>query len=797
MVAAPELDLSQCDREPVHTPGAVLPHGALLVLDPVDLVVTAVSDNALALLGVAPTAALGRPLGELDVFRDPAALAASLRRSDLEAHNPLALELRVGGARFSALAHRHAGRLILECEPALPASDLAETHLYSRVRASLARLRATRSLEELSAEAAREMGELTGFDRVLVYAFRPDWSGEVVAEHPKAGEPLYLGLRFPASDIPSQARALYASCRLRMLPTASYAAAALLAAPGQGPIDLTHAALRSISKVHKEYMRNMGVTASLGISLIVEGQLWGLITCNHESGERFLPYSVRVAAGLLGELVSSLIGPKAQLRASEERVAYLDTQARLLQLVAQDRDVVRGLTEHAPSLLDVAASHGAAIAYGGELYGVGARPSASQLRELVSWVEGEESPLVALDSLPTRFPPARAWRDTACGLLAARIAFGPSDVIPEAAWLLWFRPEVAQTVSWGGDPNKPVEAPTGSGGRLRPRTSFELWREEVHLRSAPFKAAEIEAARSLAAALVDVALEIEASRKLKRNAALLEEAHGALLKQIETNRAAELELRRAHKLEAVGRLAAGVAHEINTPLQFVSDNLAFLQTSVETLVGLVAVQLALEPDNQAAEEADFAYLRDELPKAIAQSQEGLGRVSVIVRAMKAFAHPDSAEKTLEDINQAIATTVDIARSEVKEVARVVLDLAPLPRIPCYVGDLSQVFLNLIVNAAQAIKKTLGPTRRSGVITIASWHAPPDVFVTVADDGEGIPEAIRESVFVPFFTTKEVGQGTGQGLAIAHSIVVDKHGGSLTFESEVGRGTTFCLRLPTA
>jgi light-regulated signal transduction histidine kinase (bacteriophytochrome) len=677
----------------------------------------------------------------------------------------------------------------------LAASDLAETHLYSRMRASLARLRETSSLDELCEQTAREMGDLTGFDRVLIYAFRPDWSGEVVAEHHEGGAPLYRGLRFPASDIPSQARALYASCRMRMLPTASYTPAALLAAPGQGPIDLTHAALRSVSPVHREYMRNMGVTASLGVSLIVEGRLWGLITCNHESGERFLPYAVRVASALVGELVSSLIGPKAQLRGAHERVAYLDTQARLLQHVAQERDVVRGLTQHRPSLLDVTGSSGAAIAYGGELHGIGKLPPASELQALLSWVEAEGSPLLSLDSLPARYPPARAWRETGCGLIAAKIDFGPSDVVTDAAWLLWFRPEVAQTVSWGGDPNKPVGAAASSGGRLHPRTSFELWREEVHLRSAPFEAAEVEAARSLAAALVDAALEIEASRKIKRNAALLEEAHAALLEQIKTNQAVELELRRAQKLEAVGRLAAGVAHEINTPLQFVSDNLAFLQTSVETLVGLVAGQLAREPDNQAAEEADFPYLREELPKAIAQSKEGLDRVSVIVRAMKAFAHPDSVDKAPGDINQAIATTVDIARGEVKEVARVALELGPLPPIPCYVGGLSQVFLNLIVNAAHAIQKTLGPERASGLITITSWHAPPDVFVTIADDGEGIPEALRESVFLPFFTTKEVGRGTGQGLALAHSIVVDKHGGSLTFESEVGRGTTFRVRLP--
>jgi PAS domain S-box-containing protein len=270
----------------------------------------------------------------------------------------------------------------------------------------------------------------------------------------------------------------------------------------------------------------------------------------------------------------------------------------------------------------------------------------------------------------------------------------------------------------------------------------------------------------------------------------------------------EIELRHAQKLEAVGRLAAGMAHEINTPVQFVSDGLHFLQGAFQDLLALVARthniverSSAVPPEcvkliGEAEAQADLSYLREQVPRALDRTLDGVARVAGIVRAMRDFSHPDRGEKRAADLNRALENTLAVAKCEYRDVADVVMDFGPLPPVPCYLGELNQVFLNLIVNAAHAIADEPREGRR-GVIAVRSRDLGGAVEVTVSDTGCGIPEEIRERVFEPFFTTKAPGRGTGQGLAIAHAIVADKHGGSLAFESEVGVGTTFVVRLPCA
>ncbi len=270
----------------------------------------------------------------------------------------------------------------------------------------------------------------------------------------------------------------------------------------------------------------------------------------------------------------------------------------------------------------------------------------------------------------------------------------------------------------------------------------------------------------------------------------------------------ELELQHARKLEAVGQLAAGIAHEINTPVQFVGDNLQFLSDSFADLLALLPVYgRALKANRLASTSADHEelqaletkvdvdFLVDNVPKALASCSEGIERVSKIVRAMKNFAHPDQPEKVPADINQALQTTLTIARNEYKYVAEIATDFGELPAVPCHIGDLNQVFLNLIVNAAHAIADKTGDSSERGLITVSTRQAGDAVTISIADTGVGIPETIHNRIFEPFFTTKAPGRGSGQGLAISRTIVVDRHGGSLTFVSELGRGTTFTIELP--
>lgn len=288
----------------------------------------------------------------------------------------------------------------------------------------------------------------------------------------------------------------------------------------------------------------------------------------------------------------------------------------------------------------------------------------------------------------------------------------------------------------------------------------------------------------------------------------IEAAHAELATAVEARRAVEDELIQANKLEAVGRLAAGVAHEINTPVQFVGHSILFVRDAMRDLLGAVAAleaanrsildgapsQEAAKAAAEALEAADLEYVKEHAPAAVEEAREGLDRVVKIVRSMKEFAHPDASLVTV-DLNRAVESTLTIATNEFKYVADLDLALGELPPVTCHVGDLNQAVLNIVVNAAHAIGEVTDGTHAKGRISVTTRRDGDDVVISIRDTGAGISEPVRSRIFDPFFTTKPVGRGTGQGLSLARKIVVDKHRGQLTFETEVGRGTTFFIRIP--
>jgi len=264
-------------------------------------------------------------------------------------------------------------------------------------------------------------------------------------------------------------------------------------------------------------------------------------------------------------------------------------------------------------------------------------------------------------------------------------------------------------------------------------------------------------------------------------------------------------------MESIGQMAAGIAHEINTPLQYIGDNARFLRDSFVDILSLFKEYIKLVEFNntgmfsleqldaieKSRKEKEFDYLADEIPEAINQSLEGIDRVNKIVQALKEFSHPGSDEKRPSDINRAINTTLNVSRNEWKYLAEMVTSLdMTLPLVPCYLNDFNQVMLNLIINAVHSIKEKAEINKGiSGTISITTKLRGKWVEISVSDTGRGIPESIQQNIFDPFFTTKDVGKGTGQGLAIVHALIVKKHQGTIEFESEVGIGTTFRFQLP--
>ncbi len=286
----------------------------------------------------------------------------------------------------------------------------------------------------------------------------------------------------------------------------------------------------------------------------------------------------------------------------------------------------------------------------------------------------------------------------------------------------------------------------------------------------------------------------------------------ALYEDLTEKNLLERDLHRAHKLEAIGQLAAGIAHELNSPIRYIGDNIRFLQDSLKDISGVLRTYDLLWRELLASgaipeemgrrlakshDDADIEYLAEEIPKTLDQSLEGVGRVEKIVRAMKDFSHPGDGDKTLADMNALLKTTMTICRNEWKYVAELETDLAAdLPRVSCFATEIGQAFLNIIVNGAHAIEHfTEGGKRGLGKITLQTSLAGNRVHIRIHDTGGGIPQEIQDRIFDPFFTTKERGKGTGQGLAIAHRVVVDRHQGALSFESEKGCGTTFIIELP--
>jgi PAS domain S-box-containing protein len=353
-------------------------------------------------------------------------------------------------------------------------------------------------------------------------------------------------------------------------------------------------------------------------------------------------------------------------------------------------------------------------------------------------------------------------------------------------------------------------------GRARAGMTLRAWESHVHPEDAALSTVAQDAIRSGKEYELEYRIvrpDGQVRRIRNRGYPIIEDGalarYGGIMRDVTDETRLQQELRLAQRLEAVGQLAAGVAHEINTPAQYVSDNITFLSESVRALLPLLAMcrdltQLVgaeaaarLDAVRQSAADADLDYLIAELPTAIEQTAAGVGRIKKIVKAMKEFSHPGDDVKII-DLNHAIETTVTVARNEWKYVAEVKLDLSPdVPAVSCNPSEINQVLLNLIVNAAHAIGEVVGKDETvKGQIAIGTRPDGDHVVVTVADTGCGIPEAIRHKVYDQFFTTKAIGKGTGQGLAITHRIV-QRHGGTITFDSTVGKGTRFVVRLPVA
>jgi PAS domain S-box-containing protein len=512
-------DLTNCERELIHLAGSIQPHGVLLVLREPDLVVVQATANAAAMLGRAVDELLGRGVGVL-----AGDLEHQVRRlldgHDLATPQPLQCHVLRQGRRSSleGLAHRHpGGGLIVELEPIEPRPDAidaiggdADAAMMDQLAEGVQRFGGASSIGLLSDAAVKVFRDLTGYDRVMVYQFDPDGHGKIIAEARDPRLESLLGHHYPASDIPQRARELYIRNRVRVLVDARYEPVPLV--PAVSPItgqdlDMSLCHLRSMSPLHTQYLKNMGVTATLVASLVRDGRLWGLVAAHHYAPRR-LRYAVRAASELLAEVISTRIAAIENYAHAQVAILVRRLEQRLVEATSTEGDWRLALFRNPRTLLQPLEASGAALFHDGEILSSGEVPSTPELRALVQWVDAQADTGVpfACSSVARENPSLDTLTPVASGVLAVRLSNSRPD------YLMWFRKEQLQSVTWAGDPNKPVVG--NDPLELSPRRSFAAWSEIVRGTALPWTDAELILARAIGTALVDIILQVHAVRLL-------------------------------------------------------------------------------------------------------------------------------------------------------------------------------------------------------------------------------------------------------------------------------------------
>ncbi|MDN4036375.1 ATP-binding protein [Massilia sp. YIM B02443] len=738
--ASPDhLDLSGCDVEPIRTPGSIQPHGFMLTLSS-GLEVLQASANLADWTGAEAGAAIGRALRDVIGDAAGARLEHELGGADLGAR-PLYLGTitAANGKHFDVLGHAWDGLLIIEFENVDRPQPADFRHLYPLVSDFLQKVNEHASIPALSELAARHVRSVTGYGRVMVYQFDPSGHGRVVAESLAPGYDSYLGQSFPASDIPAQARDLYRLSPIRLIQDANYQPSPLV--PGDNPLtgarnDLSFAALRSVSPVHLQYMRNMGTLASMSVSLIVKGKLWGLISC-HNAGPCPVAVEKRTACEQLGQILSLCIETREDAGELQFRLDVRRVMVDLLGHLTKGADFVDNLSGVFPELLRFARAGGVAIVADERILTYGDAPGEEAIRGLATWlaVHGHTE-LFHTDHLADVYPPAKDLMRNASGLMAL-----PISRIHQH-YLLWFRPELVQTVEWAGNPYE-KQAPPGAPTQLSPRQSFAAWRETIHGHSLPWHAAEIELAIEFRSALLGIALE-----RAEQMAELAEE------------------LSRSNKeLEA---FSYSVSHDLRAPLRHI---VGFSDLLIESAG------------------AEDAIMRQRFLKNIKESARLAGK---LVDDLLSFSQMGRAALRPADVDMAelVSACIDKLGIEIGQ-RNVDWHIDALPTIHADPTFLHLALFNLLSNA---VKFTAA--RDPAVIRIWADDKQDETVFHVADNGAGFNMDYVHKLFGVFqrLHRMEDFQGTGIGLANVRRIV-ERHNGRVWAESKQAEGATFSFSIP--
>lgn len=725
------VDLTNCDKEPIHIPGKVQSHGFLVAVDNVNFLITYVSENVNVFLSESASNLLEKPLSKLNQLlglQEPELILENLLKLGINKKNFDAISpypINIGKNPFYIIISDSDGNLLLEFEPVTLQYDL-----QSLIGRSASAILQGKSVSSLLEGAASEVKKLINYDRVMVYKFLDDGHGEVVAEEMNAELEPFFGLHYPASDIPKQARELYKLNLTRLIADVTTEDSPISTYLSDQPLDLTKSCLRAVSPIHIQYLKNMGVYSSFSISLISHGELWGLIAC-HNYSPKFIDYKAREGAKLIGEILSSALEYRQDEEDSEIVEQFKSTAAIISEHLNHDKYLIDAITGHNRTILDVTKGTGVAIIFENQLKTIGEVPSDEEILELAEWLkETSDESVYYTHRLSEIHSPARKYKNIASGILACNISKELGEMI------IWFKPELSTTVKWAGDPDKSATMAENGLLSLSPRKSFEIWSQVVNNTSEKWLAEEIASVLRIREIIIT-----DINKKANEIRLLNEKLQSAY--------------------EELDTFSYTISHDLRTPL-----------TSIRTYAELMLKNKSLDENGK---------------KMLTRILTGADKMNFLIKEILNLARVGRSEIHFETVKMESLTkeiSAEVWAAFKADKAELILG-----QLPDLKGDrtmIAQVFTNLISNAVKYSLTTENPK-----IEISGHIAGGETVYSVKDNGMGIDNRYYDRVFELFKrmdNVKEI-EGTGVGLAIVKR-VVERHNGRVWFESKLNAGSTF-------
>lgn len=748
------VNLTNCESEPIHIPGSIQPHGFLFGVRNKDQVIDFCSANCTDYLNLTPEQVLGKTLE--NIFQKEQSDRFSIYWNSIQSNQTTPFIFVSGDRQFNTSVHLSGETLILEFEP-FPDGTLSLPDLYNQTRSFVSLMEKHSYLPELCQDIANETRAITGYDRVMIYRFDEEYNGEVIAESKIENLDSFSGQKYPHTDIPVQARELYIRNPLRVITDVSYQPVPLLTLNDSlektnKSLDLSLSVLRSVSPIHVEYLKNMGVGATLTVSLLKNNKLWGLIACHHYSS-KLLPHYTRLSALLQGHFLTSQIAVREVAEEFEISQAVDKALLESLTILHENDDFIEEFF-NSPSLLKLANATGFAIYYKGKIYKNGNVPENADLISLLKKLS-EKYPKTGLhtEQLISVFPEDEKLSKYAAGIIYHSIAGGTPDGV------IWLRAERRETINWAGNPHKAVVHNEVGAVRLSPRKSFELWLEEVKNKSLKWRVSEINSSSSFA-----YALQKHINLRYVKN-------------QENKNRLLNDELKAANK--ELANLNWISTHDLKEPLRKIQ----------------IFASKVLDRENPD--------LSAQVKDSVERMRFAAEKMQVLIEDILSYSKTGNMEKVYEsvDLNTILNKVLEELAENIEE-KNGVITFGNLPVLSIIPFQIHQLFINLLSNALKFSQDQITPVINIEVKTVvperaSAQHDQSEYYaISFQDNGIGFEKEYENRIFDVFqrLHPNHKYPGTGIGLAICKKIM-ENHSGFITADSELGKGARFTIYFP--